>query len=203
MSKRKVSDTQIPFLNHGDIEDNIQSLEKPPLVKVAIKVKNTIFRYIVQPLRASIEVFKQPRDSKRTIFLWVQIFNYTLYWFAMEEQNLLYFYMKEAFTDFDGSDFALYVVVTKVAGIIGLLLAIPLMSQYFKLHDTVILVIITTTTTAGILSSGSSFQKKKTKAFVTIFFPFSICQSTLSLFLHHEARRISEAIDSGDSKISQ
>ena len=47
--------------------------------------------------------------------LCIQVVNCTLYWFTMEEQNMLYFYMSRKFAGFDGNDFAIYTITIKVS----------------------------------------------------------------------------------------
>ena len=67
---------------------------------------------------------------------------------------MLYFFMSRKFRDFDGSDFAIYIVVIKVAGIFGLLVAIPVMNKLAQLHESTMLLVVTSMTASSLFLSG-------------------------------------------------
>ena len=71
-------------------------------------------KYIVSPLIFALEVLRKPRHPSTKRLVYIQIFNCTLYWFVMEEQNMLFFYMARRFDDFNGTDFAMYTMTIKV-----------------------------------------------------------------------------------------
>ena len=75
---------------------------------------NYLKKYIVSPLLFALEVLRKPRHSSTKWLVYLQIVNCTLYWFVMEEQNMLYFYMSRRFDGFNGTDFALYTMTIKV-----------------------------------------------------------------------------------------
>ena len=102
-AKRKISsDSRDIILNHENGE--VHAAGKESYLK----------KYIVSPFIFALEVLRKPRDSSTKRLVYLQIFNCTLYWFVMEEQNMLYFYMARRFDGFDGTDFALYTMIIKV-----------------------------------------------------------------------------------------
>jgi hypothetical protein len=109
VSQRKSSDVCIKNPIEDMVGDAVHSKAKRYLMKVQVIME----KYILCPITSAFVTLWNPRKNSRRLIL-IQLFNYTLYWFTMDEQNILYFYMRGNFPDFDGSDFALYVVVTKV-----------------------------------------------------------------------------------------
>ena len=102
-AKRKISsDSRDIILNHENGE--ARAADKESYLK----------KYIVSPFIFALEVLRKPRESSTKRLVYLQIFNCTLYWFVMEEQNMLYFYMARRFDGFDGTDFALYTMTIKV-----------------------------------------------------------------------------------------
>lgn len=141
-AKRKISsDSRDIILNHENGE--VRAADKESYLK----------KYIVSPFIFALEVLRKPRESSTKRLVYLQIFNCTLYWFVMEEQNMLYFYMARRFDGFDGTDFALYTMTIKIAGIVGLLFVIPLLSKAAGLHESAIMLVLTTLTSVSLLSS--------------------------------------------------
>ena len=102
-AKRKISsDSRDIILNHENGE--VRASDKESYLK----------KYIVSPFIFALEVLRKPRESSTKRLVYLQIFNCTLYWFVMEEQNMLYFYMARRFDGFDGTDFAWYTMTIKV-----------------------------------------------------------------------------------------
>ena len=78
-------------------------------------MNNFIAMYISDPFVYGLEVLFKPRQTLIKVMLCIQVVNCTLYWFTMEEQNMLYFYMSRKFAGFDGNDFAIYTITIKVS----------------------------------------------------------------------------------------
>ena len=78
------------------------------------RLGNFIATYVKDPFFYGLEVLLKPRRLVIKIMLFIQVVNCTLYWFTMEEQNMLYFYMSRKFPGFDGNDFAIYTIIIKV-----------------------------------------------------------------------------------------
>ena len=82
---------------------------------ICSKMNNFIATYISDPFFYGLEVLFKPRQTLIKVMLCIQVVNCTLYWFTMEEQNMLYFYMSRKFAGFDGNDFAIYTITIKVS----------------------------------------------------------------------------------------
>ena len=80
-----------------------------------LKVNNFMKTYVYDPFIYGLEVLLKPRKTLIKVMLCIQVVNCTLYWFTMEEQNMLYFYMSRKFAGFDGNDFAIYTITIKVS----------------------------------------------------------------------------------------
>ena len=98
--QRKVSDSSIKSLSSTKSEEMEESWVKT---------------YVLSPISSAISVMHQPRNPAVKRLLHLQILNCTLYWFSMEEQNMLYFFMSRKFLHFSGADFAVYTIVIKVS----------------------------------------------------------------------------------------
>ena len=79
--------------------------------KLANEIQDFFTDYVVGPIKSSLTVLWS--SPKRTLLL-IQIFNCTMYWFANDEQNILYFYMTRRFENFNGGNFAHFIIATKV-----------------------------------------------------------------------------------------
>ena len=147
------------------------------------EIEEFMANFVFKPIKSSLGVLWH---SPKRLFLLIQIINCTIYWFANDEQNILYFYMTRRFDKFTGGDFAIYTIATKVwstilfklfnwrlwelfcfcsfckwynfpffqiLGIFGLLVVIPLLNKYLKLHESLMMLIITSSTAVSVLGS--------------------------------------------------
>ncbi len=121
---------------------------------VTSKSPRLIDKYLLSPFVLVLDVLQQSREKPAQRLIYLQLLNFTIYLFVTEEQNMLYFFMSRKFRDFDGSDFAIYIVVIKVAGIFGLLVAIPVMNKLAQLHESTMLLVVTSMTASSLFLSG-------------------------------------------------
>ena len=75
------------------------------------EIEEFMANFVFKPIKSSLGVLWH---SPKRLFLLIQIINCTIYWFANDEQNILYFYMTRRFDKFTGGDFAIYTIATKV-----------------------------------------------------------------------------------------
>ena len=113
VTQRKVSDSKLPCiegknpnLNHVTDVNEVYFLDHKLL-----EFRDFFQNYVLIPIKSSLNVLWH--SPKRTLLL-IQIINCTLYWFAMDEQNILYFYMTRRFEKFTGADFAMFIIAMKV-----------------------------------------------------------------------------------------
>ena len=113
VTQRKVSDSKLPCiegknpnLNHVTDVNEVYFLDHKLL-----EFRDFFQNYVLIPIKSSLNVLWH--SPKRTLLL-IQILNCTLYWFAMDEQNILYFYMTRRFEKFTGADFAMFIIAMKV-----------------------------------------------------------------------------------------
>ena len=79
------------------------------------EIEQFMANFVFKPIKSSLGVLWH---SPKRLFLLIQIINCTIYWFANDEQNILYFYMTRRFDKFTGGDFAIYTIATKVCSTI-------------------------------------------------------------------------------------
>ena len=113
---------------------------------------------IVQPIYQMLKtVFKSRPKHLRTLLM-IQLFVYGMYWFILNYYGLAYLYMLKILDNFDGEDYAYYMVASNLLSMFGLLVVMPIISGKLHIHEGLILTFITGTTTIGITLQG--FAKK-------------------------------------------
>ena len=108
-----------------------------------IKLAWTTFaRYLITPIIEMVKALIKKRPKNLKFLLYLQLFVYGMFWFVLEENSLLYSYALAVLPDFDGTDWAYMMVMSRGLTSIGLLVVMPILVGKFKLHETVILIFI-------------------------------------------------------------
>ena len=124
-----------------------------PVLEPAKKTTNTKvyqsrMQLIFKPLKDMFGALFRLRPNGIHILLAIQYFCFASYWFSIPENELKYLYLQNTL-GFDGTDYSWLTVFRTGFNTLGLLLILPFLSQFCKLHDTMIQTIVTTAECIG------------------------------------------------------
>ena len=88
-----------------------------------------------------METIVKKRPNNKSYLIWLQYTAYGLYWMSLnspDTQSVLYLYLLATFEGYNEAMFSNFLTFQTAIALIGSFIAIPLMSNHFKLHDTII-----------------------------------------------------------------
>ena len=106
-----------------------------------ITSNNIFMDLLILPLIDMIKTLLKRRPRGMHWLIAIQMFAFALYWFVVQEFHLRYLYMLKTFDGFDGTSYSWYIIFSNACSIVGLLVLIPIMSNYFLFHDAAMLTI--------------------------------------------------------------
>ena len=107
------------------------------------KVYRSKIQLLFKPLKDMFGALFRLRPNGIHILLGIQYFCFASYWFTIPENELKYLYLQNTL-GFNGTDFSWLTVFRTSLNTVGLLLILPLLSCWCKLHDTMIQTIVIT-----------------------------------------------------------
>ena len=75
-----------------------------------------LYRYMIHTCMEMCKTIFKPRNNNLRFLLFLQIFIYALYWFALNENSTQYLYMLKVFDGFNGASFAHFMIVCRIFG---------------------------------------------------------------------------------------
>ncbi len=113
---------------------------------------------LVRPTARMVATLTQRRPGYLRSFVLIQVVCLGMYWFMVEQVNILYLWLLHEFSGFDGTDYSYYTVYYKLLGITGLMLVMPLLSRVLGVHESVILVGINAANAAGYVATAFTVE---------------------------------------------
>ena len=104
--------------------------------------KNLIKDLLISPVSNMIKCLFKRREGGIHWLIAIQIYLLSTYWFALYEiADMRYLYMLKTLDGFTGQDYSYYTTFNSCLSCVGLLVILPIMTNYFRLHDAMILAI--------------------------------------------------------------
>lgn len=75
-----------------------------------------LYLYMIHPCMEMCKTIIKPRQYNLRCLLFLQIFIYALYWFALNENSTQYLYMLKVFDGFNGAAYAHFNIVNRIFG---------------------------------------------------------------------------------------
>ena len=80
------------------------------------RMTSFLYRYMIHTCMEMCKTIFKPRHNNLRFLLFLQIFIYALYWFALNENSTQYLYMLKVFDGFNGASFAHFMIVCRIFG---------------------------------------------------------------------------------------
>ena len=104
--------------------------------------KNMLKDLLISPIYDMIKCLFKRRERGMHWLIAIQIYLLSTYWFALYEiADMRYLYMLKTIDGFTGQGYSYYTTYNSVLSCVGLLVILPIMTNYFRLHDAMILAI--------------------------------------------------------------
>ena len=106
-------------------------------------------RYFIIPFRQIMTTLFKKRENGLRSLLLLQLAIYAMYWFLFEQRSMLYLWLLKVIEGYDGTDYAVYNMVSHGLGVFSLFFIMPVISGHFQLNEALILTIINYTVALG------------------------------------------------------
>ena len=103
--------------------------------------KNFIMDFFISPIIDMLKTLFKRRPRGMHWLIAIQIYAFASYWFTLQEMFMKYLFMLKVFEGFDGIGYSWFTIYETGINLIGLLVILPIMSNYFLIHDAAMLTI--------------------------------------------------------------
>ena len=119
----------------------------PAAIQKGQGASGTTFRdIIVSPVIDMFRCLFRKRNRGLHWLIAIQICCHSIYWFTIYDfTEMRYLYLLDTMDGFNGSQYSYYSTYMMSLTVIALLVILPILSNYFKLHDALILTICVAT----------------------------------------------------------